>query len=158
MHKSGFYRRRSVLAVVFLTLGVSFSAGSLAGKEGRTQEELIKELYHAYLTSPLWCDEAKMARYLTTDLASLVSRTCGLDLELDDPLTTGQDPLPEEILKTLKVSPVSGASNVYEARFNTFPNGGETTVTFDLRRQDGAWRISNVQAGYSLRDELSAAR
>lgn len=154
MLKSDFYARRSVLAFFLLALGAIFSGGSFAGKEGRSQEQLIQELYHAYFTSQMWCNEAKMARYLTVDLASLVSRTCDLDLELDDPLATGQDPFAEEILKTIKVSPVSGSSNIYEVRFT---NGTPTTATIHLRKQDGEWRISDIRAGYSLREELSAA-
>ncbi len=139
MLKSGFYRHRSVLAFALLALGVSFSGGLFAGKDERAQ--MVRDLYQDFVFHGMWCDEAKMSKYFAADIVKDTVRTCDADEEIEFSIIPGNDFDDDEVMRTLKVAPVSGSA--YKASFRNF--GEPYTVTYTFQKQGGKWRITEIE-------------
>ena len=138
MHKSGFYRHRLVLAVVLLALGMAFSGGLLAGKDERAQ--MIRDLFENFILAGMVCEKASLSTYFSADIVKHVLQACDADEELEYNIIPGNDFDNDEVMRTLKVEPVSGSA--YRASFSNF--GTPETVTYTFEKQGGKWRITDV--------------
>ena len=138
MYKSGFYRHRSVLAVVLLALNAAFAGGVLAGTDERAQ--MVRDLYEEFTSHGMYCKEDKMSKFFSADIVTEIMKACEADEYPPYTIIPGNDFDDAEVMRTLKIVPGSGSA--YKARFTNF--GEANTVTYTFEKQGGKWRVTDV--------------
>jgi hypothetical protein len=139
MFKSGVYTQRLILVPVLVALGASCTGSMVVETDERAQ--MVRALYAEFTSQAMQCEEDKMSRFFSADIVNEFMKACEADAYPPYPIIPGNDFDDAEIMRTLKVVPVSDSA--YMASFRNF--GTPETVTYTFEKQGGQWRITDVQ-------------
>jgi Protein of unknown function (DUF3828) len=151
--------RRAIPALI-LALGVLACA---APKPGADPVAAVAPLYDRYVANQNPPGLLDLAPW-THELRGLLARAMDLSKQQDepnavvdfDPIVDGQDWQISDVQVSISKPPADGRAEVV-AHFKNF--GQPVQVTYELRQEDGGWRIDNIRGEHwTLRQMLADLR